>query len=268
LRFRILPDLVEGATRARMESLERYGEVALVRSFHEDLGSLESSRPSEPVAAWDRLFATWFRRLGLDRSLIEIATEFPRLADRIEVRLRPCGLREDEGGRLLARDAIAADPVAGVDSSGRADANLDASPPAKPAEIVARPATLTLRVRPDRFLDPVATAAFLRHHLRLAEDVLVQEEDAGPPLPDPETAATLRPLLLRAVHADGRIQRGSRVGLRSLAGWREQVRLAFPTFDAAAREDLLLAVWRGDARAMEEQLRRIEHPSLPEEAAS
>src|SRR4029079_9695076 len=170
MQLRYEDGFVEAAVFARANN-RRNGPPSLqVRRFHSAREKLYSILdPDERNAAFFRLHLEWFREWGLERQLMAVADEFPRLRTALSALVfRTARSRNDEGAELYVNlSNVTAET--GFESSCR-----DVELPTLQTAVVA--------LRAQRLDDPIELARFLRHEFTHVDDMVNPEFGYSPRL--------------------------------------------------------------------------------------
>jgi hypothetical protein len=209
---------VEQAVRAVAERLP----PAAREAFHREREPIyEEADPDRRDARFRRLHGRWFRRLGLAAPFDAALAERPGVAERTR-RCHVCAAAaaRDEHADLLVPE-----------SKGRKG----------------RAATLAVRVRPERFLDPDGLRALLRRELLHVADMLDPAFGYRPSSPHEAPAPALENLfreryrVLWSVTVDGRLSRERRAEPGARERRRREFGRAFPML--AGRLDREFVRW-------------------------
>lgn len=140
--IRIDPTLIELVINSALEESERSADAWLGREYHALADPLYAKLAiQDREGAFDAIAVTLFAKLGWDTLIANTYAEFPDLAARAPDLLVLGALRESEEGAVIGRDGK----------------------------------SVCLRVRLQRFRDRGRLAAFLRHEVQHADDMLDPE---------------------------------------------------------------------------------------------
>jgi hypothetical protein len=170
------PHLIEAVVRRHVD-LNTQEIAEDYHRLYENLAEAGLHTTEERISCLHQYF---FKRLGCDRIVADVAAEFPNLV--LPVRVGP------------------ADGVEGCFPSPARD-------------------VIVVRLKPDRFEQPEALRRFLRHEFMHVADVLDPAFGYPQERRELEPAARERYAVLWGIHADARIARSGREPLRSRADW-------------------------------------------------
>jgi hypothetical protein len=247
MQLRYEDAFVEGAVFGRA-NLRRNGPPSLqIRRFHAAREKLYSILdPDERNAAFFRLHLEWFREWGLERQLIEVADEFPRLRTTLSALVfRTARGRNDEGAELYVNTVAQDFQDSSVQySEGRLESrpNQQAGKPALQTGVVA------LRVQ--RLDDSIDLTRFLRHEFTHVDDMVNPDFGYSPHLAltgqnvAQQRIAGERYRLLWDITIDGRLAAAGRATTENRERHREMFDRAFSFWTNDKREIVFNMLWQ------------------------
>ena len=219
MQLRYDDDFVEGAVFVKANSRKAPVAPLQLRRFHHAREKLYAILdPDERNAAFFNLHLEWFREWALEKTLLDLAAEFPMFRETLETLVfRKARVKSDEGAELYV----------GAET-GRAG-------------------VVALRV--ERFEQPEELAHFLRHEFMHVHDMVNPAFGYSPQLHLPGQNAAQQRLtreryrLLWDITIDGRLISSA----RGTVGNREQLCAAFDRafgfWPASKRDELFEALW-------------------------
>lgn len=217
MELRYAPELLEEAVAREVLRRETAGDASWSRDLHAVSDPIYSLQGTERDARFRDAHAVFFRHLGLARPIETAIADYPSIAPQIDELILDRGAAAtDEEADLLVRDG------------------------GKPH--------VRIRIRVQRFDDPVALAGFLRHELRHVEDMLrpafvyrALGRIASRPAEENLVRARLR--LLWNLVAAGAIARSGKLGAATPEEWGTMVMRNYPGFPPPTRERILTRLW-------------------------
>lgn len=230
------PELLEEAVTRELLRREAAGDGAWLAAFHReaDLLYLVPTRAAQD-AAFERLHAEYFRKLGFAAPVERAVADFPSFRGTIaEVRIDPARVAGEEEADLLADAA-----------SGRR--------------------AVRVRLRTARFEDGAALEGFLRQELRHVADLLRPSFAYRPvgrlaerPVEENVVRARLRLLWNLAVAGD--LARRGRRGAATREEWERLAGRLYPGLTAEARTRVVEALWGAETVTYPELARFAARP--------
>ena len=263
MQLRYEDAFVEGAVFGRA-NLRRNGPPSLqIRRFHAAREKLYSILDSdERNAAFFRLHLEWFREWGLERQLIEVADEFPRLRTALSALVfRTARGRNDEGAELYVNTVTQAFSRHGGTGSGdfpvaRLSAGLESPVNQQARKPALQTAVVALRVQ--RLDDANDLTCFLRHEFTHVDDMVNPEFGYSPQLAltgqnvAQQRVAGERYRLLWDITIDGRLAAAGRATTENRQRHREMFDRAFSFWTNDKREIVFSMLWQNkDSRHAE-----------------
>lgn len=223
--IRYASDLLDEVVARELLRRDAAGDGAWLREFHiltDPFYQLDSEAARE--AAFERVHALYFRKLGFAAPLERVLPEFPELA-----REKTALIVERAGGAQQEE----ADLLVGADPAHRG--------------------TVRLRIQSSRFENAVALDAFLRHELWHVADMLRPKFGYRPAArladrPAEENLIRSRLHLLWNLSVAGAIERIGRPGAASREAWSRAAQRVYAFLPAVQLAGVVRAFW--DAKGM------------------
>lgn len=254
MQLRYEDGFVEAAVFARANN-RRNGPPSLqVRRFHSARERLYSILdPDERNAAFFRLHLEWFREWGLERQLMAVADEFPRLRASLSALVfRTARSRNDEGAELYVNSVEQAFQPASSGNFPVACLNIGLESPVNQSRHGGKKPTLQTAVvalRVQRLDDPIELARFLRHEFTHVDDMVNPEFGYSPRLASAgqnvaqQRVAGERYRLLWDITIDGRLAAGGRATAENRERHWETFDHAFSFWTKEKREIVFSMLW-------------------------